>query len=199
MIIQPFHLESGASFSSRDSSLCVNSFSVFSSSWSIVLPLSLPNNSRFSSWTLFQRIYPTTNRAGQYGPEIKRAVNTCTISFPEAAILLVSDSIAPSPGQSNTDYLGTRWTCVNLVPRVFWLFGQCGNASPADQKARRLWVRDWTHAYLSHVCNAVLILLPHSHGKSEPHLVIRISSHWFQNSKICDRFGMLFKDRNARE
>ena len=77
------------------------------------------NNSRFSSWTLFQRIYPTTNRAGQYGPEIKRAVNTCTISFPEAAILLVSDSIAPSPGQSNTDYLGTRWTCANLVPRVF--------------------------------------------------------------------------------
>lgn len=35
------------------------------------------NNSRFSPWTLFQRIYPMTNRAGHFGPQTKRAVNKC--------------------------------------------------------------------------------------------------------------------------
>ena len=39
----------------------------------------------------------------------------------------------------------------NLVPRVFRLFGQRGNASrrcPADQKAWRLWVRDWMDEWM---------------------------------------------------
>ena len=35
------------------------------------------NNSRFSSWTLFQRIYLMTNRAGHFGPQIKWPVNMC--------------------------------------------------------------------------------------------------------------------------
>lgn len=37
------------------------------------------NNSRFSSWTLFQRIYLMTNRAGHFGPQIKWATNTCVL------------------------------------------------------------------------------------------------------------------------
>ena len=32
------------------------------------------------------------------------------------------------------------------------------------------------------------------YGKSDPHLVICISSHPFQNAKIAEGFGMLFKD-----
>ena len=35
------------------------------------------NNSRFSSWTLFQRIYLMSNRAVHFGPQIKWAVNPC--------------------------------------------------------------------------------------------------------------------------
>ena len=35
----------------------------------------------------------------------------------------------------------------NLVPRVFWLFGERG---PAYQKARRVWVQDWYHTGISY-------------------------------------------------
>ena len=42
--------------------------------------------------------------------------------------------------------LSMRVQCgTNLVPRVFWLFGQRG---PAPQKARRLWVRDFCGSIL---------------------------------------------------